>query len=1840
MFEDLSGAKCLGDTFGAEVAQAKRPRYLKSGQPCTNYTRAGDELGQDGETGWMFVKQTEVIIKLQPWAFCLEISDNAININGGKEVKQVKAKLSAQYVVKCKLIQVWRHGDPSNRKRLFMVGLHRQLGQAAYEFNFPRGSYNEDRVPIALCIAVPDNQVPKGYWRNDAIPVREEAFNEGVSHRLQIIAKLGQGMGPKDLPYSILSWQGLLNGQTTLNGGGRRPSLSWEPGQPLNRTRMTVPAETVAAASAPDDYLGWSNQFAVGNSDEFLRLCINNGVPIHTGTDIDSQVLGILKRAKQRRAAPKDRWSSLARNTKWCSNIRSTLFDTGANGSINLPDVEAHLQDAVQSEFDITVANKERLAVGLDGTLQIQVINTAQHAGIPQSTGLEHRTTTAEVSMELFSFDPLFRQGWGCHLRPPDIEDGICELYKPKRENQQAVRVPLRYDWDGDGGFWLDYLIGNNLKSEHRALLANHHKDELQARTRAASIRLFDRSTTRAMVERAAKSKQVESMGHSKDIKEVNEVSYAQHPLDKMIKGVKAGLKRDRQKLSYKDAHELFGHLGSLPKCKICKLTKGCMRKILKKVDPHREYRAGFRWHMDTITWSVRSRHGCKYTTVLRDEASHYVVTLHHYLRSDIVDMFARWAEATRADPAYFDCPYKVISELCLDNAGEWAENCEAWTLVVDKLNFRCIYSCPDRKESAALAENTCQIVEIVTKSTLMQQNLPDFWWQEACDAGTFLLNRLPDSEQKANTPTDGDCVLPIELFTRFAYSRRQVMRELSYFLLPGTPALCHCTDVKGSAVEPKARWGIAKAMQREQVVFECPYTQSEFKTKSYCSFDLKDGINFAQFLKLPKLETTRKGAAIPADYKETVVVELPSADWLAKAPDAPTVNEVKAVGDMADRPPTVKIYPSNDSGGSVQVVDAAGEQVDVGPVFVNPCTPPTPFAAGAAEAGFYENRNQAGKRRKKAKFNLSNCDGGHIGAKHLEPSCIEPGCCEFVDVIPSKQEQAMFDKYDEAAAASKAFTTNGLQGFTRVCKELGLEFENHQAYHKWLIEHRGFTEEIISSEGRAKLRAGLTLPYPTGKAWRDIRAVGSRKKRRASFLDADPNVDATEASEKWLLAELEQQKLAARGSGKYCFNIRKGAEAIKFNIGTKQVSRATAAKRCKKKRIKAAEAGKEQAPGSVRQALEGQDWENWCKSMVKEWQPLVDNGVIDLGPSGKGYKASELPAQGCKGKPVPLGTYFKKVWGADGELVKDKTRICLQGHPGNMTKGVHYTATFGATPKENTATVLCALVCLLNLTRGAFDIAKAYCTADLPPGELIALRLPDGFQQTDTETGEPLFGILRKNLYGHPSAMRTYGIDRNAKLMKAFNRDGWSCKRSRADPCLFSITRDYDREQRPCKRLRTWSRVDKEATHFQTTPQGNQAAPRWDQVIKRTTRNLDSGELIEELDLSEPTQLASNDKSLHTELPSGKQNTVTSFQYMADKYAKTKRLWMSCHVDDFDIVSEGEQIKREAIQVCKGIWDLSEIDPEYILGVRRKLFRDGLGKVASLELDMSAYVEGMAEAFASRLPIKANDPFPPGLQLSKSDQVSEEESKAVRKAGYQCAVGMLMWAARHVHKECKLGVSMLCRVMATPSWRAFEAAMQMIRWMHQRRATGTKFTAGSNFRPIGLVDASNKQDPADSKVQYGAVFFMANGPVMSISRKLKIIAHSTEHGEYMALSYAHQMLIWLRQLLQEMGLSEMIAEPTVMLCDNKPAVILSQEDIVTQGNQYIRLAFHNNKEMQELGDSVVEYVRTGRNISDILTKAVDHQTMKQLLEAMTGFDTRLLQSLIAELKEKGLYLG
>ena len=137
----------------------------------------------------------------------------------------------------------------------------------------------------------------------------------------------------------------------------------------------------------------------------------------------------------------------------------------------------------------------------------------------------------------------------------------------------------------------------------------------------------------------------------------------------------------------------------------------------------------------------------------------------------------------------------------------------------------------------------------------------------------------------------------------------------------------------------------------------------------------------------------------------------------------------------------------------------------------------------------------------------------------------------------------------------------------------------------------------------------------------------------------------------------------------------------------------------------------------------------------------------------------------------------------------------------------------------------------------------------------------------------------------------------------------------------------------------------------------------------------------------------------------------------------------------------------------------------------------------------------------------------------------------------------------------------------------------------------------------------------------------------MDISKRLTHISLATQTAEYMAMAFAHQAMVWMRQLFQD--LIHLIESSTLMFGDNKPANILATEDVVSSGNQYVYLPYHYNKEVHELGLSIVHYVRTKDNISDLMTKAVKVVEFKILVNALTGHDVTLINKLIADAWEQ-----
>lgn len=51
------------------------------------------------------------------------------------------------------------------------------------------------------------------------------------------------------------------------------------------------------------------------------------------------------------------------------------------------------------------------------------------------------------------------------------------------------------------------------------------------------------------------------------------------------------------------------------------------------------------------------------------------------------------------------------------------------------------------------------------------------------------------------------------------------------------------------------------------------------------------------------------------------------------------------------------------------------------------------------------------------------------------------------------------------------------------------------------------------------------------------------------------------------------------------------------------------------------------------------------------------------------------------------------------------------------------------------------------------------------------------------------MYGLLEKPLCGMPFSARRWSITRDKWVLETFNTDGWTCKKSREDPCLFTFT-------------------------------------------------------------------------------------------------------------------------------------------------------------------------------------------------------------------------------------------------------------------------------------------------------------------------------------------------------------------------------------------------------------------------------------------------------------------
>ena len=736
------------------------------------------------------------------------------------------------------------------------------------------------------------------------------------------------------------------------------------------------------------------------------------------------------------------------------------------------------------------------------------------------------------------------------------------------------------------------------------------------------------------------------------------------------------------------------------------------------------------------------------------------------------------------------------------------------------------------------------------------------------------------------------------------------------------------------------------------------------------------------------------------------------------------------------------------------------------------------------------------------------------------------------------KEEQRALEEHLAEADSIKATVNTSFDQLCRTKHKTQVPFELQNIYKQWLLQlldNKGqprFKEEWLPV-GRGKfIKPGMSIPPPYGKEW-ELMVEDKGSQWQSKYMDyvAMQNLEtAAHCTLEMIRASTaliyEDKSLALEKD-----------EQRREQLVARRVEKITqyrfACKTNKKKRVKAQgaliDANLPEAPPSTSKALwqdNREEAQKWLSACLKEW-----NGLDDLGVFEHNFTRAELKARGVTTSPIPLTQALDYKFNKQGDIEKYKARYPLAGHPGNMQKGVHYKETFAPTPSQTSSRLLQALMVRYLLKRRTGDVAQAYCQSDLPKNELIAVRYPDGFKRYHPQTGEELFAMLRKSLYGHPAAGRYWDKHRNFKVLQWFNKDGYIARRSLREPSLVIIRRASDSRQ-------------------------------WALLLT--------------------------------------------------------------HTDDMDCVGTSDEIINDIFDRMRQEWEIRDTDPSFMLGIERNLEeKDG---EMTVQMKMTAFIEGMMESFKEwkndklvHTPVK-EDLFIHKKPKSQIDDRCEATGKEIIARGGQRLLGMLLWAARGCFPECLMGTSMLGRVMSQPTEEFWDNAVQMMNYMYQNRHRGIMFSSSGNKTPVALVDASNKPDPSDSKCQYGFVIMYMGGPLMAASKKLSHVGLSAAHNEYMAMHWCNRAVMWLRELLREIGFHDMVADATIVRGDNKAANTLCYEEIITSGNQFIITPYHFNKEVVAQNQVQVLYIRSAENLSDVLTKSVHRGVLRNLIDKLLGY--------------------
>ncbi|GAV90077.1 hypothetical protein CFOL_v3_33486 [Cephalotus follicularis] len=144
---------------------------------------------------------------------------------------------------------------------------------------------------------------------------------------------------------------------------------------------------------------------------------------------------------------------------------------------------------------------------------------------------------------------------------------------------------------------------------------------------------------------------------------------------------------------------------------------------------------------------------------------------------------------------------------------------------------------------------------------------------------------------------------------------------------------------------------------------------------------------------------------------------------------------------------------------------------------------------------------------------------------------------------------------------------------------------------------------------------------------------------------------------------------------------------------------------------------------------------------------------------------------------------------------------------------------------------------------------------------------------------------------------------------------------------------------------------------------------------------------------------------------------------------------------------------------------------------------------------------------------------------------------------------------------------------MSAPRTTHFSAVFRILWYLKGTLFHGLHFSSESSLALHAFCDADWAGDPTDRRSTTGYCFFLGTSLISWRSKKQTVVSRSSTEAEYRALAYATSELLWIRWLLQDMGVSQSTSTP--IYCDNQSAIQIAHNDVFHERTKHIEIDYH-----------------------------------------------------------------